>query len=142
MKNSKHTWLSAIGLTLLCAACSGQGTRILSYDTRSAEPARVELSNVQIEIASGLKDRFSSITVSDSESTHLVTQFNLDLIPEDEITLEPGCRIWLAGKRLELNGDQLEIGGFGFGTVRPGDSVLVDTDGVHVDGQLRGHLPD
>jgi hypothetical protein len=139
------TTLAAIALAFSCAACGGSSAAgaadTFAYDNHSEQPARIGLGGIEIEIAPELKSQFSSITVAGSDSTQTVTQINLPLIPEDELTLDPGHRIWLGGKRLELDGDRLEIGGFGFGKVSAGDAVLIDKRGVHVNEQLRGHLP-
>jgi hypothetical protein len=107
--------------------------------------AVVEVEGVVIEISPSLKNGLSALTASGSANgsatTRSVSRLNLDRIPEDETQITHGCRLWLRGKRLRTEDGELLIGDQRYGRVQPGDAVRIDSEGVHVNGEMRGGLP-
>ena len=71
---------------------------------------------------------------------HSTSRINMELVKSPEPSGK-GTWIWLSGHPLSVTNGVLRIGETSYGTAKPQDSVRIDSQGVHVNDDLRGELP-
>lgn len=130
----------ALVLLIALAACSEAdatvGDRLLRYQNDETTPARFELGGVPVDVLPPRTAELSIVKRSSSLGSAVTLELNVDDAPAAETEFEAGLRVWLAGQRLRVEGGELWIGARSYGDV-DGRAVVIDADGVRVDGEAR-----
>jgi hypothetical protein len=136
---------------LALAACAGDTsaaegeTRVLAYDNHSESPARVSVRGVEIEVDAEVKGALGYLELRQGPGRRIQTAVQVQNAPqgfEVEHADFEGVRVWLAGRRIAVEGGELAIGERRYGAVGGGDAVRIAPDGVWVGGERRGPLPE
>ena len=128
--------LLLLGLAFACATEDRVDPvdRVLVYQNDATTAARLELGGVTVEVQPPLTAHLSILSRSFTGSTTTNLEVNSEAIPATEREFGQGCRVWLRGERLAVEGGQLTIGAHSHGAVSAGARITIDELGVHVEG--------